>query len=177
MELESFKDFHRGETAAILGGGVTLPKDLRQINPVDVLIGINNHSMILDLDYLVFMDAMFLDLIADLDDVVFITKKHKMPGRKSIQAGIAPPVGYSGLLAIWVADYMGFDRIDVCGMDQYQTRKGGRQYWWEGPMGVATNPPKTHKSNLEPLKSFLDDKLRHPERVFFASGRLKEIHQ
>jgi len=154
-----------------------LPRDIRQIEPVDTLIGINNHSLILDLDYLVFMDAMFLDVISDLDDVVFVTKKHRMPGKQVIQAGIAPPVGYSGLLAIWVADYMGFDRIDVCGMDQYQARKGGRQYWWEGPMGTATNPPKAYKSTLDPLKTFLDEQLQHPERVFFASGRLKEIHQ
>ncbi len=54
--LSQFKDFHKGQTCAILGGGVSLPKDLRSIPQVDVLIGVNQHAVILPLDYIVFSD-------------------------------------------------------------------------------------------------------------------------
>lgn len=177
MELEQFKNKHRGETAAILGGGVTLPADLRNIEPVDRLIGINQHSMIMDLDYLVFLDSHLYEIVSTVRDVVLITKKRKHQAGNLVHAGIAPPVGYSGILAIWVADYMGFERIDVCGMDQYQKRPNEREYWWQGPQSGSIKPHHLCRDDLSLLKQFLDDKLQHPERVFFVSGRLKELHQ
>jgi len=177
MYLEQFKDKHEGETVAILGGGVSLPHDLRLLDPVDRLIGVNQHAAILDLDYLVFLDEHVYPLVYELRDVYLITKKRKHRAPNLIHAGIAPPIGYSGLFAIWVADYLGFERVDVCGMDQYQDRKDGREYWWQGPQAKEIQKHKLCNSDIMLLKKYLDEQLRHPQRVFFASGRLKELHQ
>lgn len=177
MDLEHYRNLHIAETCAILGGGVSLPADLRMIEPVDRLIGVNQHAMIMDLDYLVYLDSHLHEIVSTLPGVTLITKKRKHAGTNVVHAGIAPPVGYSGLLALWVADYMGFSRIDVCGMDQYQRRYGDREYWWEGPQALQMQRHHLSRDDLSLLKRFIDHSLQHPERVFFASGRLKELHQ
>lgn len=177
MEIELLKDRHAGQTAAILCGGVSLPADVRSIHPADCLIGVNQHAMIMDLDYLVFLDSHLWPIVSALPDVRLITKKRKHSAPNLIHAGAAPPVGYSGLLAIWCADYMGFERVDVCGMDQYQKRPGDREYWWEGPQAKQMQRHHNCRDDLSMLKQFLSDKLSHPERLHFASGRLKELHQ
>ena len=177
MEIEQLKGKHKGETCAVLGGGVSLPNDVRAIKPVDRLIGINQHSMILDLDYLVYLDSHLHEIVSTIPGLTLITKKRKHCGTNVVHAGVAPPIGYSGLLAIWVADYLGFERIDVCGMDQYQKRPADREYWWEGPQALKMQRHHLATNDLKQLKAFLDDKLQHPERVFFVSGRLKEAHQ
>ena len=133
--------------------------------------------MILDLDYLVFLDQHIFPIVSHLRDCWLITKKKKSLASNLIHAGIAPPIGYSGLFAIWVADYLGFDRVDVCGMDQYQDRNDGREYWWEGPQSKEMQRHKLCNSDIMLLKKYLDEQLQLPERVFFVSGRLKEVHQ
>lgn len=177
MHLEQFKNKHVGESCAILGGGVSLPNDLRSMGEVDRLIGVNQHAAILDLDYLVFLDTHVFPLVKDIKNVLLITKKKKHQAPNLIHAGIAPPIGYSGLMAIWIADYMGFDKIAVCGMDQYDTRKEPREYWWEGPQCQQMQRHKLCNADLYFLKKYIDENLQHPQRVHFVSGRLKEIHK
>jgi len=176
--IDQFEDHHKGEIAAICGGGVNLPKDLREIDAVDRIIGVNQHSLILPLDYLVFLDRHMWPLVKDYRDIKLVTHLTKFAngGKHVIHANIAPPVGFSGLLAIWVADYFGFDRIHVCGMDQYDSRKDAREYWWQGPQTGTVSKHEQGKSDLDSVKRFIDE-LQHPERVFFTSGRLKELHQ
>jgi hypothetical protein len=175
--IDTLKNIHQGETAVICGGGVSLPFDLRQIEAVDRIIGVNQHSLILPLDYLCFLDRHMWPLVKEFRDTKLVTKLNKYYGESHvIHANVAPPIGYSGAFAIWVADYFGFDRVDVCGMDQYEQRKDEREYWWQGPQTGPGNRHKLCKADLGLLKKFIDE-LQHPERVFFTSGRLKEIHQ
>jgi len=61
--IENYKNYHKGQTCAILGGGPSLPYDLRNIEDVDVLIGVNQHSLILPCDYIVFSDRHMWPLI------------------------------------------------------------------------------------------------------------------
>jgi len=179
QSIESFKDKHQGESCAVLGGGVTLPIDLRKIDPVDRLIGVNQHAMILDLDYLVFRDRHMHQYVKDLRDVWLVTQTNTFKDDHVIHAGIAPFIGYSGAMAIWVADYLGFDKIWICGMDQYDRKYDDREYWWDGPQRHKGGgiDHKVCASDLSLLKKFLDEQLKHPERVYFISGRLKELHQ
>lgn len=173
--IENYKDAHKGETCAVLGGGTSLPLDLRQIDPVDVFIGVNQHSMILPVDYVVFSDRHMWDIIKQIPDCLFFTHSTRFNYPNVIHGGAAPSMGYSGQRAIWLADYLGFDRIDVCGMDQYDP-EDHREYWWEGPQ-IEKMQKHTHcQSDLSRLKNFIDT-LQHPERIHFVSGRLKETHQ
>ena len=176
--IQRFKDYHQGEIAAICGGGVSLPQDLRSIEPVDRLIGVNQHALILPLDYLAFLDRHMWPLIQDVRDVMLVTKLSKFAysGEHVIHADVAPAVRYSGMLAIWLADYLGFDQIHVCGTDQYECRKDGRKYWWQGPQTGKVEKHKQTDHDLDVMTRFIEE-LRNPDRVYFASGRFKRMHQ
>jgi len=174
-QIHNYKDIHRGKTAAVLCGGTSLPHDLDSIPEVDHLIGVNQHAMILPLDYLVFSDRDVWDIVSQKKHCKFITHLNKYNLPNVIHAGIWPPMGYSGQRAIYAADYLGFEEIYICGMDQYD-QKGNREYWWEGPQCKEMQRHSHCKSDLRRVKEFIDT-LQHPERIFFASGRLKEIHQ
>ena len=174
-QIHNYKDIHRGKTAAVLCGGTSLPHDLDSIPDVDYLIGVNQHAMILPLDYLVFSDRDVWDIVSQKKHCKFITHLNKYNLPNVIHAGIWPPMGYSGQRAIYAADYLGFESIHICGMDQYD-QAGNREYWWEGPQCKEMQRHSHCKSDLRRVKEFIDT-LQHPERIFFASGRLKEIHQ
>lgn len=177
IPFNHFKNKHKGQTCAVLGGGVSLPADLRAIEPVDVLIGVNQHSLVLPLDYLVFSDRHMWEFIEPYRDVLKITNLNKFHDRSDvIHCGECPPIGFSGAKAVWCAAQMGFDKIFVCGMDQYADQ-GGREYWWQGPQSWPFEA-KHHqaRSDLSRWKEFINS-LDDPKKVFFVSGRLKEVHQ
>ena len=172
--LNAYRGIHKGETCAVLGGAVTLPADLRAIPQVDILIGVNQHSLILPLDYVCFLDRHMWEYVEGFRDILKVTPLNKFSNRDDvIHAGEAPTIGFSGGLAVWVAGLMGFDKIYVCGMDQYQDRGDGREYWWEGPQ---TKRSVTHTSARDSLRRWQDfiNSLECKDRVKFVSGRLKE---
>lgn len=177
LRLIDFKDKHLDQSCAILGGGVCLPQDLRAIPEVDTLIGINHHSIILPLDYIVFSDKEMFKYVEGISGCYKVTFLSHWKSRSDfIHIGDAPALGFSGALAIWFADKLGFSAIHVCGMDQYENREG-REYWWQATHCEPFKPKHTHaRDDLSRWKQFLLS-LNHPERVFFASGRLKELHQ
>lgn len=172
-----FRNKHIGQSCAILGGGVSLPTDLRSIPQVDCLIGVNNHAIILPLDYLVFLDREMWKYIENVDGCYKVSSLAKWKSRSDfIHCVESPIIGFSGALAVWFADQLGFKTIYVCGMDQYQERSG-REYWWQA---VHCEPFKpTHVSARDDLSKWREFllTLQHPERVFFVSGRLRELHQ
>lgn len=174
--ISQYRDIHQNETCAILGGGVMLPSDLRSIPQVDILMGINQHTLILPLDYVAFVDRHMFPFVEGYHDIKKITPLNKWGDRDDfIHAGEWPQLGYSGCLAVWAADQMGFKEIICCGMDQYQDY-GGREYWWEGPQSPVTNRHHGAKADLTRWIDFLNS-LRNPRRVRFASGRIKEAWQ
>lgn len=171
--LNSYKGIHAGETCAVLGGAVTLPADLRAIPQVDVLIGVNQHSLILPLDYVCFLDRHMWDYVEGFRDILKVTPLNKFSGRDDvIHAGEAPTIGFSGALAVWVAGIMAFEKIYVCGMDQYQDRDG-REYWWEGPQSVMKVRHHAARNDLSRWQDFVNS-LEWKGRIEFVSGRLKE---
>lgn len=173
--IENYRNKHAGQTCAILCGGTNLPGDLDSIPDVDVFIGVNQHAMILPLDYLVFSDRNMWDIVQTKKNCKFITHLNKFSDGRIIHAGIWPSMGYSGQRAIYAADYMGFDEIYICGMDQYD-QKNVREYWWQGDQVKEIQHHRHCKADLSRLKEFIDT-MQHPERIFFVSGRFKEIHQ
>ena len=180
--LESYKNVHKGKTCAILGGGTSLPKDMRELPEVDMLIGINQHSIILPLDYIVFADigmwpyvkgqpVTFITKITDLDDYV---------GKEIIVSRQSLTHNYSGSLALKAADMMGFDKIYVCGTDQYDRgdveHEDARYWWWQATQTPQTRKDKAVHAKPENLIAFLRQ-LKNSQNVYFMSGRLKELHQ
>jgi hypothetical protein len=172
--LNSYKGIHKGETCAVLGGAVTLPADLREIPKVDILIGVNQHALILPLDYVCFLDRDMWNYVEGFRDILKVTPLNKFSGRDDvIHAGEAPVIGFSGALAVWVASIMGFEKIYVCGMDQYEDRGDGREYWWEGPQTKRAITHGNGRDSFTRWQEFINS-LEYKERVEFVSGRLKE---
>ena len=58
ISVLNLKDSHTGQPAAILGGGPSLPLDLKRIPAGALLFSVNNHALQLTrADYLVFRDS------------------------------------------------------------------------------------------------------------------------
>ena len=176
--IEGMKDKHKHSTCAILGGGPTLPQDIDNLPAVDFTFGVNQHSLIMPLDYLVFIDSKIWPYIQEKKNTTFITRHvpDDTEDKDFICVRQMQSHNYSGALAIWVADKMGFDAIYCCGMDQYDDSE--QLWWWQGPQleNEEIRRQRARVLDPEPMLQFLKS-LRNPQKVFFMSGRLKELHQ
>ena len=175
--IEAFKDQHKGLSCAILGGGTSLPYDMRKLPKVDLLFGVNQHSMILPLDYLVFVDTKMWPYVKDYP-ATLITRSPKIVAgdQNIIRVRKSLFHNYSGALAIYAADYFGCSKIYVCGVDQYESNDDNRYYWWEGPQTLERQKDRKVHNAPKQMKTFIQT-LRHPNNVFFVSGQMAEWHQ
>lgn len=178
--IEAYNKQYKNKTCAILGGGTSLPKDMRLIPDVDVLIGVNQHSLILPLDYVCFVDGKMFDYVKD-HNITIITRRQNFTDEEKRNNNIivyrqSLVHNYSGALALKAADTMGFSKIYVCGMDQYDKPEDGRYYWWEGPQTPERQKDKKNHDSPLVLRNFIRS-MKSPQNVYFASGRMKEIHQ
>lgn len=167
MDFESFKGIQEGKTAAVLGGGPMLPDDIYSLPEDVVLIGVNHHTLLLPLDYIVFHDKPVWPYVKN-HPALKITHHREFEGPDCVFAGLVPNFHFSGAKAIWIADFMGFEKTYVCGIDDYAF---GRRYW-HSPVNEEMQPCRG-SVNLK-LWSIIKAALKHPERVEFVSGPLKE---
>jgi hypothetical protein len=165
IELSSIRGRHQGCEIAVLGGGPTLLQDLRHVPHDAILIGVNQHTLLLNLDYLYFFDEAVYEAVRDTD--ALICTHHRDVAQ--IATGVIPDFGLSGPMAVWMADLLGAARVIVAGCDNYGS---DRRYWHSLP-GTATQPTT---GGMEPWRRCRDH-LQHPERVFVASGPLTEVFQ
>ena len=164
IELSSIRDRHRGQTVAVLGGGPSLIPDLKKVPFDAILIGVNQHTMLMNLDYLVFQDEEIYDVVREGDAPLCTHHRHMA----HIFTGIVPDFGLSGGTAVWMADFLGAERIIIAGMDSYT---GGRCYWHSKP---KDRPPPVGQNCTEVWKR-VHDYMARPEIVRVASGPLTEI--
>jgi len=172
--IEGMKDCCKGQTVAILGGSPALVQDMKQLPATEQLWGVNQHTAILPLDLIVFIDTKLWPYIKDMHDT-FITRTAECDETKTIiRVRQQLTHNYSGALALFAADKMGFDKVYVAGMDQYDL-EADRTYWWEGPQTPDVVRSRRLCTDVEPVVKFVRT-LRHPQNVYFMSGRLKEQH-
>lgn len=167
IDLVAYQGRHQGQRCAILGGGPTLIGDLKVVRPrfetAGKWIGVNQHALLLPLDYIVFQDK---DLYPILVGHAPIITHHK--DCADIWSGICPDFGFSGGTAVWIADYMGFDEIVVCGCDDYMS---DRRYWHSKigdrgyEMGVTASG----------VWKRVYDHLQNPDRVRAVSGGVTKV--
>lgn len=140
IDLADLRGRYRG-CAAVLGGGPSLPADLRIVPPDAVLCGVNQHALLLPLDYIVFQDPDVFDLVRE-HPAARITHHRALA---DIWSGIAPDFGFSGATAAWCLELMGFAPIILCGMDNYS---GRRRYW-------HSRADDRHEMHQDPLASWI----------------------
>lgn len=166
IELSSIRDRHRGQCIAVLGGGPTLLKDLKRVPFDAILIGVNQHAMLMNLDYLVFQDREIYPVCAE-SDAPLCTHHRDLA---HIFTGIVPDFGLSGGTAVWMADYLGADQIIVCGCDNYTA---GRRYWHSKP----DDRMPFLGQNCSDVWKRVRDYMARPEVVHAVSGPLTEIFE
>lgn len=122
--------------------------------------------MLLNLDYVVFQDREIYDVLKD-GDAPLCTHHRDLA---HIYTGIIPDFGLSGGTAVWMADYLGADRIIVAGMDSYT---GNRRYWHSKPGAQLPDLGQ----NCPDVWRRVRDYMARPEIVRVASGPLTEIFE
>jgi len=176
IDIQDLKEKFAGRPAAVLGGGPSLPGDLKRLPKDAILISVNNHALYFcEPDYLVFMDIPNPQEFPELAQAV-----ERFDGFRVSQTPLSDIYvksvkywdgGFSSTLATWFALYIGCDPVILCGMDCYQ-----------GEVKYAHPRPDFYHPALDaPLINHLNawkpalENCPHPERIKAMSGPLVEI--
>lgn len=161
--------------AAILGGGPSLPADLKRLPQGCVLISVNDHAFHHCKPHIL----VFQDHLANAPHVANVLEEFEgtvvCPWKK-ISDVILPPdwwdANQSSCLATWFALWMGFSPVILCGMDCYQ---GAEMYChpvkrdYSHP--IFHTPVEYHQENWRGAFEHCP----HPERITAMSGPLVEV--
>ena len=139
-------------------------RDLKRVPFDAILVGVNQHALLMNLDYVVFQDREIYPVLAE-GDAPLCTHHRDLA---HIYTGIVPDFGLSGGTAVWMADYLGADQIIVAGMDSYTA---DRCYWHSKP---GQRPPPVGE-NCTQVWTKVRDYMARPEIVRVVSGPLMEI--
>lgn len=173
--ISELKNKYKGLPVAVLGGGPSLPNDIKKLPANCITVMVNYHAVrLLNPDYMVFMDS-------PTNIELFINTYYNFTGPRISQLEnwsdyiLDVPFwdgGFSSSLATWLACYMGGDPVLLCGMDCYQ---GEEKYFYD------TGGPLTHPCYSYPLENNLKawrpalDSCTNPDVIKAVSGPLAEI--
>ena len=170
--IQELKGKYNGLPVAVLGGSPSLPSDIEGLPPDCVMIGVNQHALLLGVvpDYIVTLAPLKRQKWADivlLSHVPIIS--HKL-GQSDYDIDIPTfRRGFSGHLAVWLGCYITDSDVIICGMDCYSDEK---QYFHDQrSTGVEGFPLENH------LKEWgrAWKEIEKPERVAVMSGPLQDI--
>ena len=171
--MSTFRDKFAGRSAAVLGGGPSLPSDLARVPNQAILITVNYHALQLcHPSFMVYNDQPESDprLLAAVSS--FPGLRVSPDPSSDIQFDVPVWTGsYSSNTATWFALWMGCNPVILCGMDCYQ---GPRVYFHD----YDHDSPAFHyplEDQLRPWKEDGKNLLPHKERVKVMSGPLTNI--
>ncbi len=171
--LSEQRDLYRDRPVAVLGGGPSLPDDLRIIPADSVLVAVNDHAFHhCRPDYIVFCDRPTVD--KDL-----FAAQEGMIGRRLClypewcDFDLDVEIWYSGIsasLATWFACWLTSGLVLLCGFDLYQTPG---YYCHDGRRNEAdaAKPLENHLLPWRPARS----RCRNGGRIRAVSGPLTEM--
>lgn len=173
--VSELKDRHKGKPIAVLGGGPSLPDDIKKLTVDCVLIMVNYHAVrLLQPDYMVFMDApskieLFIDAYYDFKGPRISQLENWSDYILDVPFWDG---GFSSSLATWLACYMGGNPVLLAGMGCYQQKE---PYFYENkaiePHPAWQYPLKNHtEAWLPALKKCPDSHV-----IKAVSGPLIEI--
>ena len=176
MSIFDLRNQFRGRPAAVLGGGPSLPADLKRLPPQTVLIAVNDHALhCCAPDFLVFLDIPNAQILPELARAV-----EEFDG---VRVSITPlsdvdlsgssywDGGFTSSLATWFACWLGCAPVILCGMDCYQ---GEKKYCHPRPdfyHPVMDYPLEMHLNAWRPAWQHCS----HPENIVAMSGPLKSL--
>ena len=170
-EIRPLRKRHEGEPAAILGGGLSLPQQLRVVPTGAILLSVNRHGALLtDCDYIVATDRPEAEACRQLfPDVPLISPFVDLGGYWYVRNSDVIDNGFSSPVAMWLARFMGCAPVILCGMDCYQ----GGTYWHHKEAESSGN----HQPLQNQLIAWRAAHRRTPgvEHVKAAGGPLVEV--
>lgn len=185
MRMSELKGRFEGRPAAVLGGGPSLPEDMRKLGLVAgiasgksaprndmVLIAVNHHAgLVCEPDFMVYNDKP--EPGSELERAIgrAIAIRVSPEPSSDVKFDVEVWTGfYSSQTAVWLALWLGCTPVVLCGMDCYQ---GERAYFHDYEDQVHFHYPLEHhiSSWLEEAKN----KLPGWERVRVMSGPLVQV--
>ncbi len=173
MLMSQFKDRYLGRPAAVLGGGPSLPEDMKRLPEGCLLIAVNHHAFLLcQPDYVVYNDhpEVWPPELREIVEHGNVTRVSPEP-TSDIVFDVDVWTGfYSSNTAAWFALWCGCEPVILCGMDCYQ---GERKYFHE-----YEDKPHFHyglEHHLRPWREDSRRRLPHVERVRAMSGPLVAV--
>lgn len=165
------------QSAAILGGGPSLPADLARLPEGCALIAVNNHAFypiqFCEPHFMVYMDDP--RKAPDLDQALQEFKGTIVcpfpESHVTLPKGQYYDGGFTSALAVWFALWSDYNPVILCGMDCYQ---GDVKY-------CHPRPDFDHPVLRYPLENHLrawrivSKHVPHPERIRAMSGPLVEV--
>jgi hypothetical protein len=172
LKLSELHDKHQGRPGAVLGGGPSLPEDLKRLPADCILIAVNYHAFHhCQPDYMVYLDD-----------------PHEIPEMLPIlnngQTNVSPEFGshvemdvnywrycFSSTTAAWLGLWLGCHPVILCGMDMY---RGNQMYCHPTPRHV----PAFDMSFDNVMRPWIEEaraRCPHPERLRAASGPLMSL--
>lgn len=168
--MSEWKDRYAGRTAAVLGGGPSLPGDMARLPECCVLIAVNHHALRLcAAEFIVYNDQP----TGELAEAVALGRAIRVSAEPTsdIVFDMAVWTGfYSSNTATWFALHLGCDPVILCGMDCYQ---GERAYFHE-----YDDQPQFHlgiEHHMQPWVEDAKNMLPCWERVRAMSGPLAAV--
>ena len=170
--MSKFKDKYSGRPAAILGGGPSLPGDMKRLPHGCVLIAVNHHALLLcKPSFMVYNDHP--DDFTGLDEAVKTFRGIKVSPEPTSDIKIDMEVWtgfYSSNFATWFALWMGCNPVILCGMDCYQ---GEKKYFHEYEDKPNLHYPLEH--HIAPWIEDAKNMLPNWQRVKAMSGPLVNV--
>lgn len=170
--MSAYRDRFKGRPAAVLGGGPSLPTDMKRLPNGCVLIAVNYHAGYLcQPDFMVYNDHPESDPILAKAVLDFKGKLVSPEPSSDIQFDVDVWTGFfSSNTATWFALWMGCDPVLLCGMDCYQ---GERVYCHDYEDKEVFHHPLDHYLNVwvEDARNMLPNW----QRVKAMSGPLVNI--
>ncbi len=173
-KLSAYKDRFAGRAAAVLGGGPSLPDDLKRLPKDCVLIAVNYHALhFCKPDFMVYNDQPESDpfLLRAVVEHKAIRVSPNPTSDVEFDVSNVWTGFYSSNTAAWFALWLGCDPVILCGMDCYQ---GAQKYChpieksipqWDFPLDFHLRPWVEDCRNSVP----------HPERLCAMSGPLVNV--
>jgi uncharacterized Rossmann fold enzyme len=178
MNITSMQNIYTGRPAAILGGGPSLPADIKKIPSSAATFGCNDHALHIGILpwYMVVNDDPACK--PHLLKAMMIYKKNGKVISPNIQhtdidlSGVDYWHDLTSMTACWIAEYMGCAPIYLCGMDLYQ---GAAKYCHDKDDGIAKAIyDRTLEQHLAHWRKAFTH-LQHPEQLIAVSGPLVEL--
>lgn len=180
QRIEVLHDKYHGRPIAVLGGGPSLPDDLKALPDDTILIAVKDHAFRLVVpDYWVFNDKpeKRANLFETINKYPEIPRLSIWQNHSSFTYGRGATLwdgGFSSTTATWLACYMGGDPVILCGMDCYQ---GDMAYFYRAKMGRSVEHPVMYFPLVNHRSAWRGAFYHcpHSDRIKVASGPLVAI--